>query len=1640
MIAAPVPAQDDADDSDAGGPLVRLLENTLSNDSRTIEVVGLEGALSAQATIERIVVSDDQGPWFTLEDAVLDWNRLSLVRGRFSVNELSAQRIEILRTPDPAAEPKTELPSPQVQPFQIPELPVVIEIAQFSITEIDIAEPVIGTAARLGVNGRLNLADGGLDTLLSVNRLDHQGDALTLQAGFANETRNIDLNVTLTEAAGGLLATALKMPGSPAVAFTARGNGPVNDFTADIGLATDGIRRFGGTVALAGEPAKAGGDAQAIGFTADLNGDLTALMDPAFHPFFGTVTALNVDGDRQPDGRLTVDSLSVASQALDLDGALALTAAGAPERVTLTGRLTAHNGSDRIVLPVSGADTTIRSADIDLQLDATQSDAWTLALEVDGFENPAAAIDTLSLTGDGQITLGDTTQMSGAVRAAIDGLALPDATLSETVGDVIELTGRFDLPGDGTLGLDDIQLTGAGIDATAGADISGLGTGFQLDGQAAVEIADLARFAALTGHDLSGTLSADLTGNGAPLGGSFDLVLNGTAQDVTVGIAEADALLAGTTMLNVDAERGPDGIALRAFDLANDQLSASGTGALQSGSASLDFEAALIDMGLVVPEIPGPATLTADVTNRDETWSGAVRFDGPDEIFADINGDVTTTGGADVDLTAEFPGVERFVPQLVGTLTVSGTVDRDARSGEGSAVLEIRGPSDLAADLDARLNGDGDADLTLAAALSTLEAFIPQLVGAATVMGDVQGNINDQTASGQIRIEALKAITADISGNFDTNGPTDVDIRADMARLETFVPQLPGPARVTVDLTRTRATADWEAQAHVNAPSGIIAAIDAALTPNGDADINLSTEIPQLGLFVPQLVGRATLDAQANRTGATQDWTTQVALDGPEDISATVNGTANEAGSLDMRFLVDLPRLEVLVSQLVGAAQASGQVSRSVDGEWIARTNVSAPADITARANAAMAEAGPLTAQVDANIPNLGLFVPQLPGPASLGADIDRTANGTDYSGTVRLTGPDAIFANADGHFSTTGPANLALAAEFPRLERFVPQLPGTARLNATVNRSDAAAPWLVSTRASAPQDITLAADISAEPDGTVSLTYDAAMARLEAFVAQIPGAITVTGSANRDAGGSDWAGQTRVAGPDGIFADVQGTLTEGGDADLTLSAGLARFERFVPDFPGSVAVNGTAQRANAIWTIAADTDLPSGANMSASGTYNETAGTADIQATGSAQLAATNGIIAPNSIQGPLNFDLRLNGVPGLDTLSGTISTSGVEVAIPQIQNAINGFGGSATLGNGQANLDFNGNIRTGGGFSISGPVTLNAPFDGNISFTLLDLILTDNVLYETVLSGGVTISGPLTGAALVSGQIDVGETEINIATSGGTGPSTIPDMEHLGETQAQFLTRQRAGLVKKDAPEDTGPPPPPIRLDIIISAPNRIFVRGRGLDAELGGQLYIGGTAANVQPTGAIELIRGHLDLLTQRLEFTRGVVTLQGNLEPVIDFEATTTASEGSATLSIDGPALAPNINVTSDPERPSEEALAMLIFGDQFSNLSPIKIAQIAAALNQLRGGGSGLTDSVREGASLAALDLSTDEEGNAAVGVGAYLSDNVYTDVTINARGETEVNINLDITNSITAKGSVDSQSNTSLGIFFERDY
>lgn len=499
------------------------------------------------------------------------------------------------------------------------------------------------------------------------------------------------------------------------------------------------------------------------------------------------------------------------------------------------------------------------------------------------------------------------------------------------------------------------------------------------------------------------------------------------------------------------------------------------------------------------------------------------------------------------------------------------------------------------------------------------------------------------------------------------------------------------------------------------------------------------------------------------------------------------------------------------------------------------------------------------------------------------------------------------------------------------------------------------------------------------------------------------------------------------------IQASASGT-----PAQIDLSARLANAAILLPDFPGPVEVKGRIADQSGRYDIALSGTGPGGTQAKVSGSYG--VGRADLAISGRAQAALANVLMHSTQIEGPLAFDLRLVGPLALNSLSGRVTLSGGRIASPSVGLALQDVAAAADLSAGRATLSAEAGVAGGGRLRVAGPITLRAPFDATLDIGVQAARLRDPELFDTTLTGDLTLRGPLAGGAQIAGALRLGETELRVPSSGFGPGADLPGLRHLGDSAAVRDTRRKAGL---DGPATTGGRSVgrPYGLDIALSAPNRVFVRGRGLDAELGGALRLRGTTADIRPEGRFDLIRGRLDILGKRLTLTRGEVTLQGALVPAILFEATTATDTATVTVRIEGDATAPVITFASSPELPEEEVLAQLLFGRGLQTLSPLQAAQLAGAVATLAGrGGEGIVGRLRKGFGLDDLDLTTDATGGASLRAGKYLSENLYTDIQINADGTSQINLNLDITDTLTGRGRLGSDGETGIGVYYEKDY
>ena len=417
-------------------------------------------------------------------------------------------------------------------------------------------------------------------------------------------------------------------------------------------------------------------------------------------------------------------------------------------------------------------------------------------------------------------------------------------------------------------------------------------------------------------------------------------------------------------------------------------------------------------------------------------------------------------------------------------------------------------------------------------------------------------------------------------------------------------------------------------------------------------------------------------------------------------------------------------------------------------------------------------------------------------------------------------------------------------------------------------------------------------------------------------------------------------------------------------------------------------------------------------------------AGAFALRAQGGIDLGLLDAVLAAQGrrVRGQVTLDATISGTAAAPRATGSLRLTGGE---------FQDFGQGARLDGIEAVLEASGttiriarfSARAGKGtLSASGTIGLAAPMPVDLAITARNASPLDSDKLTASLNADLTLRGAVQGALAAGGTIRINSAEIRVP-------------EHLPSTVAVLNVRR---------PGDKPPPPPTpgpdIALDLTLDAPNRIFVRGRGLDAELEGRLKIGGSAASPQPSGGFKLRRGVFSLAGTSLTFTTGEVTFDGSgkIDPTLNFVASSTNGTVTATLTITGYASAPKIALSSVPQLPQDEVLAQLLFHQSAASLGPLQLAQIAAALAQISGvGGSGIDplNSIRSGLGLDRLSVGGGSSGNAAtVEAGRYVSPGVYVGAKQGTSGSgTQATVQVDLLRGLKLEADVGTGGGSSTG-------
>ena len=416
--------------------------------------------------------------------------------------------------------------------------------------------------------------------------------------------------------------------------------------------------------------------------------------------------------------------------------------------------------------------------------------------------------------------------------------------------------------------------------------------------------------------------------------------------------------------------------------------------------------------------------------------------------------------------------------------------------------------------------------------------------------------------------------------------------------------------------------------------------------------------------------------------------------------------------------------------------------------------------------------------------------------------------------------------------------------------------------------------------------------------------------------------------------------------------------------------------------------------------------------------------GALNLQTDGRVDLAMLDPLLTAQGrrARGEVNIHARVTGTSAAPTVLGTAQLSNGDVTDFGLGAHVSGL--TATIeaaGNTIRLSQFSGKAGPGT-LSGNGSISLIGAMPVDVRFTADNARPLSSDLMTALIDANLTVRGDIKGQLEAGGTLHVRRADIRI-------PDKLP-------ASVAVLPVHDAGAPR--------PPPAPaeanstIALNLTLSAPEQVFIRGRGVDAELGGTIHIRGTAAQPVPDGGLHLRRGTLSIIGTTLNFSEGTVDFSGAgiADPSIHFVASSTTATIVATLTISGSAKDPKIALSSVPDMPQDEILSQLLFNTSTSKLSPLQLAQIAAGLASFSGAAPGFDplESLRTTFGLDRLSVGSNSSGSPTLEAGRYLARGVYLGAKQSASGNgTQATVQIDLAKGLKLETAAGSGSTSAIG-------
>ncbi len=406
---------------------------------------------------------------------------------------------------------------------------------------------------------------------------------------------------------------------------------------------------------------------------------------------------------------------------------------------------------------------------------------------------------------------------------------------------------------------------------------------------------------------------------------------------------------------------------------------------------------------------------------------------------------------------------------------------------------------------------------------------------------------------------------------------------------------------------------------------------------------------------------------------------------------------------------------------------------------------------------------------------------------------------------------------------------------------------------------------------------------------------------------------------------------------------------------------------------------------------------------------------------------------------RGQARLDAAISGTPGAPRLDGRLTLAEGSFWDRSLGLALNDIDGTLRLAGDRARVE-RVTARAGRGtLALEGSIGALVPgLPVDLKLVAQDARPLQLDLVDAAGDAEIRLQGRAAEALSATGSLRLSRVEIRVPER---LPATVATLEVSERGRRDHPRRAQATARTPVLGPDLG-------LDLTVSAPRAVFVRGRGIDAELGGEVRLRGTPREPQLSGGFNLLRGEYELVGQTLRFSRGRLGFDGaaGLDPTLDLEARVTAAGSTAVLAVLGTASAPRIALRGEPELPEDEVLSRLLFGvagGRLSGIQAVRLGMAAAALAGIEAGGQGLRalGEARSGLGLERLTIGTDQRGDMTVEAGRQIRERVYLGARQGTRaGETQGVLRIEVSPRVRLEADVGASGGTRGGGAFETEY